>query len=200
LNFVNTKITKTIHTEPSTEIPALASAQEMTRSTGETANIAGKWQVSWQGKKKSREATMEIQQEDSKLSGSFEAQGGSKPLNGTLQGNRVSRNVGGEKRAINLTGMVEGDKMSGTTEQGSSWSATRPGGNGVGTQTRSRCIGWRRRRWRNAVSAHGKPTSKGPALTHSTHRAQRLRRKVTTTIESVCLHHHRLRTTFCLRT
>ena len=153
--------------EPSTEIPALASAQEMTH-TGETANIAGKWQVSWQGKKKSREATMEIQQEDSKLSGTFEAQGGSKPLNGTLQGNRVSRNVGGEKRAINLTGMVEGDKMSGTTEQGSSWSATRPGGNGFGTQTRSRCIGWRRRRWRNAVSAHGKPPSKG-AGTHALH-------------------------------
>jgi hypothetical protein len=80
--------------EPSTEIPALASAQEMTQSTGETANIAGKWQVSWQGKKKSREATMEIQQEDSKLSGTFEAQGGSKPLNRTLQGNRVSRKEG----------------------------------------------------------------------------------------------------------
>src|SRR6267378_6955376 len=29
---------------------------------------------------------------------------------------------------------------------------------------------------------------KGPAFTHFTHRAQRLRRKVTTTIESVCLH------------
>jgi hypothetical protein len=154
--------------EPSTEIPALASAQEMTQSTGETANIAGKWQVSWQGKKKSREATMEIQQEDSKLSGTFEAQGGSKPLNRTLQGNRVSRKVGGERRAINLTGMVEGDKMSGTTEQGSSWSATRPGGKGFGTQTRSRCIGWRRRRWRNAVSAHGKPTSKR-AGTHALH-------------------------------
>jgi hypothetical protein len=41
LNFVNTKITKTIHTEPSIEIPALASAQEMTQSTGETANIRG---------------------------------------------------------------------------------------------------------------------------------------------------------------
>ena len=111
---------------------------------------------------------MEIQQEDSKLSGTFEAQGGSKPLNRTLQGNRVSRKVGGERRAINLTGMVEGDKMSGTTEQGSSWSATRPGGKGFGTQTRSRCVGWRRRRWRNAVSAHGKPTSKR-AGTHALH-------------------------------
>jgi hypothetical protein len=109
-----------------------------------------------------------MQQEDSKLSGSFEAQGSSKLLNGTLQGNRVSRNVGGEKRAINLTGMVEGDKMSGTTEQGSSWSATRPGGNGFGTQTWSRCIGWRRRRWRNAGERTGgvygflAPTSEQP--------------------------------------
>jgi hypothetical protein len=40
---------------------------------------------------------------------------------------------------------------------------------------------------------------KGRAFTHFTHRAQRLRRKVTTTIESVCLHDHRFRTTFCLR-
>jgi hypothetical protein len=29
---------------------------------------------------------------------------------------------------------------------------TKPGGNGFGTQTRSRSIGWRRRRWRNAGS------------------------------------------------
>jgi hypothetical protein len=41
---------------------------------------------------------------------------------------------------------------------------------------------------------------KGPAFTHFRYQVQPLRRKVTNAIESVCLHDHRLRTTFCLRT
>jgi hypothetical protein len=43
---------------------------------------------------------------------------------------------------------------------------TKPGGNGFGTQTRSRCIGWRR--WRNAGSAHSVPTSKRAGI-HAIH-------------------------------
>ena len=37
-------------------------------------------------------------------------------------------------------------------------------------------------------SAHSKPTSKRDGIHYFAHRAQRLRRKVTTPIESVCLH------------
>ena len=41
------------------------------------------------------------------------------------------------------------------------------------------CIGWRRRRWRIAGSAHSKPTSKRAGIHYFAHRAQRLRGKVT---------------------
>jgi hypothetical protein len=47
---------------------------------------------------------------------------------------------------------------------------TKPGGDDFGTETRSRSIGWRRRSWRNAGSAHSKPTSKRPGI-HALHAA-----------------------------
>ena len=54
-------------------------------------------------------------------------------------------------------------------------------------EVQAACIGWRRRRWRIAGSAHSKPSSKRARIHYFTHRAQRLRRKVATSIESVCL-------------
>lgn len=88
--------------------------------------IAGTWQLSFtdpQGN--SRQATLQVQQKDSKLSGSFQGERGSGSLTGSIEGAQVTMTVKGRGREISFTGTVEGNKMSGTTGQGSSWSATR---------------------------------------------------------------------------
>jgi hypothetical protein len=99
--------------------------QDADQSAGETASVAGKWLLSWQGRKGSRQATLDIQQDGSKLTGAFGERSGSEPLSGSVQGNQVSISVGGRKRAISLTGTVEGKRISGTTSDGASWTATR---------------------------------------------------------------------------
>jgi hypothetical protein len=68
---------------------------------------------------------MQIKQDGKKLSGSFQGKRGSAPLKGRLSGNQVSFNVKTRKHEASFTGTVNGDKMSGTTEQGASWTATR---------------------------------------------------------------------------
>jgi hypothetical protein len=67
---------------------------------------------------------MQIQQNGNKLSGKFNGQRGSVPLTGNLEGNQVSLRVKARRRQASFTGTIEGDKMTGTTEQGKSWTAT----------------------------------------------------------------------------
>jgi hypothetical protein len=81
--------------------------------------------MSWQGRKGAREATLQIQQAGSKLSGTFEAQGGSAPLSGSVRGDKISLTAAGEKKERTFIGTVEGNKMSGTMKRGGSWTATR---------------------------------------------------------------------------
>ena len=46
-------------------------------------------------------------------------------VNMSLQGNQISMNVKTRRRQVNLSGTVNGDTMSGTTEKGAAWTATR---------------------------------------------------------------------------
>lgn len=84
----------------------------------EPANVAGNWQLSWQGRQGSRQGTLAIQQNGTKLTGTMQGQRGSAPLTGTVKGNTVSLKVEiqGERRSFTLafTGTVDGDKMTGT--------------------------------------------------------------------------------------
>jgi hypothetical protein len=68
---------------------------------------------------------MQLKQNGTKLSGKFQGERGSTSLTGSLQGNQVSFSVKMRKRQATFTGTVDGDKMTGTTEQGASWTATR---------------------------------------------------------------------------
>lgn len=89
-------------------------------------NLSGDWRVSWAGAKGGqRDVTMQIRQDGNKLSGTLQGNRGSAPLKGSLSGNQVSINVKTRKHKASFTGTVNGDKMSGTTEQGASWTATR---------------------------------------------------------------------------
>jgi hypothetical protein len=84
----------------------------------EPADVAGNWQLAWQGRQGSQQGTLTIQQDGSKLSGTMQGERGSAPLTGTIKGNTVSLNVNidGERRSMTLafSGTIDGDKMSGT--------------------------------------------------------------------------------------
>jgi hypothetical protein len=102
--------------------------QETTAASASTtaASAAGNWQVSWTGRDGSpKQGSMQIQQSGANLSGTFQAPRGSTKLSGNLQGNQVSLNIKAGKQQLTMTGTVDGNKMAGTTGQGSAWSATR---------------------------------------------------------------------------
>lgn len=116
---------KAIAVEPSAIVPSTL-AQEAEQDRNSAPSLSGSWQMSWTAPNgNQRQATLEIKQDGSKLSGSFEGERGSVPLKGSAQGNQVTFSVKARKRQASFTGTVDGDKMSGTGEQGGTWTATR---------------------------------------------------------------------------
>jgi hypothetical protein len=97
-------------------------AQESAQPTGESAKGAGKWQLTWQGVMGTKHGSLQIQQDGTQLSGTVDRM----PLIGTVNGDKVSFSF--EPRQgmrLTLNGTVDGDRMSGTTGRGRSWTATR---------------------------------------------------------------------------
>ena len=117
-------------------------AQDAQSNQSQSSNLGGAWQLTWQGRDGSQQATMQIQQDGSKLSGTFQGPRGSAPLTGSVDGNNISFNVQmqGRRGAMTLafTGTIDGNKMNGTLQpQGGreghgggshSWSAVRQQG------------------------------------------------------------------------
>ena len=102
-----------------------AMAQDTVQDSSAPA-IAGSWQMSFTDRNGDpRQGTLQIQQDGAKLSGTFQGPRGSAPLKGSLQGNQISITVKARGREISFTGTVDGDKMTGTTQRGTSWTATR---------------------------------------------------------------------------
>jgi hypothetical protein len=91
-------------------------AQDPQSNNSQPANIAGAWQISWQARNGSQQATMQIQQDGSQLSGTFQDSSGSSSVTGSIAGNNVSFSVQIQGRPMTLafTGTIDGDKMSGT--------------------------------------------------------------------------------------
>jgi hypothetical protein len=91
-------------------------AQGSEPSNSQPVNIGGAWQISWQGRSGAQQATMQIQQDGSKLSGTFQDSSGSFPLTGNVAGNNVSftAQIQGRPMTLVFTGNIDGDKMSGT--------------------------------------------------------------------------------------
>lgn len=110
------------------EEPAFASAiaQDATEGSATAPDLSGNWQMSWTARNgNQRQATLEIKQKGSKLSGNFQGERGSASLKGTVQGSQVSFRAKIRRRSVSFSGTVEGGKMSGTTEAGTPWAATR---------------------------------------------------------------------------
>jgi hypothetical protein len=121
--------------------------QDSQPNNSQPANIGGTWQLSWEGRGGSQQATIQIQQDGSALSGTFQDSRGPSQLTGNIDGNKVSFSVqvqGHRTMTLAFTGTIDGDKMSGTFQpQGGgggregrgggqsnhSWSAVRQQGN-----------------------------------------------------------------------
>jgi hypothetical protein len=71
------------------------------------------------------QATLQLTQNGSKLTGSIQAERGTVSVSGTVKGDQVSFTAKMPKRALTFSGTIADNKMSGTTAQGSPWTATR---------------------------------------------------------------------------
>lgn len=100
-------------------MPGRAAAQD-------ARNLSGRWQLSCPNRKGGvRQVTLEIQQDGSKLSGSFSGPRHSGNLSGSVQGSQVSLQIAGGARSISLTGTTDGNTMTVHTRKGVSCSAAR---------------------------------------------------------------------------
>jgi|HubBroStandDraft_1064217.scaffolds.fasta_scaffold02360_9 hypothetical protein len=85
-------------------------------------NVAGNWLLTCTNRKgATREVTLALQQEGSRLNGSYSAERGSGALDGTLQGTEVSLTGG----AFTFSGTIAGNTMTGQTGRGRPCSAVR---------------------------------------------------------------------------
>lgn len=83
-------------------------------------NLSGNWQLSCP----KRSVMLQIEQDGSKLSGTFKVRHSGK-LSGSVQGNQVTLKMGGHFRSISLTGTTDGNSMTVHTKKGVSCTASR---------------------------------------------------------------------------
>jgi hypothetical protein len=84
-----------------------------------SVSVAGKWQLSWQGRIGMQRGILALQQSGMKLNGTFQSALGSPAVSGTIQGQNVSFTLRFERpRAFTIvfTGRVDGPKMNGKFE------------------------------------------------------------------------------------
>ena len=94
----------------------------------ESARIAGKWQMTMDTPHGAVNGDLQVEQDGPKVSGTYTVEHmGSMNVSGKVDGKKVSFSVEvpGANMSFAFNGTVEGDKMSGKTEQGGSWTAER---------------------------------------------------------------------------
>ncbi|MGA9800756.1 MAG: hypothetical protein WBQ68_17205 [Terriglobales bacterium] len=82
-------------------------------------SVSGKWQLSWQARLGTEQATVELEQDGSKLRGTFHDLHHSCPLSGSIEGQTISFEVQFEASrpyTIAFRGTVNGDSISGTSQ------------------------------------------------------------------------------------
>ena len=95
-------------------------------------SVDGNWEMSMQGRQGMMTQTLMLKTDGNKLTGSIKGQRGEAPLEGTVDGNKISFTVtrqtpnGEMKQTFN--GTVEGDSIKGTVQMGENsrdWTAKR---------------------------------------------------------------------------
>jgi hypothetical protein len=111
---------------PAAVVHAVTPIANVAQNSDPTPSLSGNWQMSWTGMNGAqRQSTMQLKQDGTKLSGKLSGERGATSVTGSIQGNQVSFSVKLRRRQVSFTGTLAGDKMSGTTEQGAQWTATR---------------------------------------------------------------------------
>ncbi len=106
--------------------PAYASSTDSEQEDSASATVAGNWKLSFTDPTGNpKQGTLALQQDGSNLNGSCTGPRGTFSVKGSLQGNGITFTIHAMGRKFSFTGNVDGDKMSGTTESGSSWNASR---------------------------------------------------------------------------
>jgi len=93
-----------------------------------SAQVAGKWQMTMESPHGVVKGPFKVEQDDGKLTISFDAEAfGKLSGTGSVDGNKVSFSltVPNGPQEFGFSGTVDGSKMTGTTEMGGAWSATR---------------------------------------------------------------------------
>jgi len=106
-----------------------ASCLAQDHHSGETAKIAGAWQLSFETPHGTVKGALKLEQDGASLKGNCDLEGmGSAPVTGKVDGHNVTLNLAmhGGEMTITMNGAIEHDKMSGTTTPPSgTWTATR---------------------------------------------------------------------------
>lgn len=105
---------------------ALAAPAVLAQSSP-SPTLSGNWQLACTGHGgQVRQISLQIEQQGSKLSGSFHAAGGrSGQVSGNVQGNAVSLELAGKRRSATLTGTTDGKTLQMQSARGASCKATR---------------------------------------------------------------------------
>ncbi len=88
----------------------------------DAAKVGGTWEMSMQGRQGTMTQTLTIDQSGNKFKGTLKGQRGETPIEGTVDGNKISFTVEREtpngKFTMNYTGTVDGDNIKGTVKMG----------------------------------------------------------------------------------
>jgi hypothetical protein len=80
------------------------------------ANLTGKWQLSWEARLGTENGTMQLEQVDSTLTGSYHGHLDAPRITGTIDGKNITLKLQFQRAhpfTITFTGTIDGDKMAG---------------------------------------------------------------------------------------
>jgi len=88
----------------------------------DAAKVGGTWEMTSQGRQGPQTSTLTIEQTGNKIKGTLKGARGEAPLEGTVDGNKVSftieRDTPNGKFTANYAGTVDGDAIKGTVKMG----------------------------------------------------------------------------------
>jgi hypothetical protein len=88
----------------------------------DAAKVGGTWEMTSQGRQGPMTSTLTIDQDGNKFKGTLKGARGENPIEGTVDGNKISFTVEREtpngKMTMNYTGKVDGDSIKGTVKMG----------------------------------------------------------------------------------
>ena len=88
----------------------------------DAAKVGGTWEMTSQGRQGPMTSTLTIDQSGNKFKGTLKGQRFETPIEGTVDGNKISftveRDTPNGKFTLNYTGTVDGDSIKGTVKMG----------------------------------------------------------------------------------